>query len=78
MRYLNKIIFINSASISYADISIDGNVHFVEPRVWVKAQSSAQYCFFTMQINLNWGSKKASALLMNITFLMETPTSYMK
>lgn len=28
MRYLNKIIFINSANISYAEISVDGNVHF--------------------------------------------------
>lgn len=29
MRYLNKIIFINSASIKYSEISIDGNVHFI-------------------------------------------------
>lgn len=28
MRYLNKIIFINSANIPYAEISVDGNVHF--------------------------------------------------
>ncbi|MBO7557539.1 MAG: ATP-binding protein [Bacteroidaceae bacterium] len=28
MKYLNKIIFINSANIPYAEISIDGNVHF--------------------------------------------------
>ncbi|MDA8215344.1 MAG: hypothetical protein M0Z64_08725, partial [Nitrospiraceae bacterium] len=29
MRYLNKIIFINSASIKYSEIGIDGNVHFI-------------------------------------------------
>lgn len=29
MRYLNKIIFINSATISYAEIALDGNIHFV-------------------------------------------------
>lgn len=29
MRYLNKIIFINSAHITYAEISLDGNVHFI-------------------------------------------------
>src|SRR3990172_8357230 len=29
MRYLNKIIFINSASIKYYEIGIDGNVHFI-------------------------------------------------
>lgn len=28
MRYLNKIVFINSANISYAEINVDGNVHF--------------------------------------------------
>ena len=28
MKYLNKIIFINSANISYAEVSVDGNVHF--------------------------------------------------
>lgn len=28
MRYLNKIIFINSAKIKYTEVSIDGNVHF--------------------------------------------------
>lgn len=28
MKYLNKIIFINSANIAYAEISVDGNVHF--------------------------------------------------
>ncbi|MBK6836128.1 MAG: ATP-binding protein [Bacteroidetes bacterium] len=29
MRHLNKIIFINSATIQYQEISIDGNVHFI-------------------------------------------------
>lgn len=28
MNYLNKIIFINSANISYAEIAVNGNVHF--------------------------------------------------
>ncbi len=28
MKYLNKIIFINSANIPYEEISVDGNVHF--------------------------------------------------
>ena len=28
MKCLNKIIFINSANIPYAEISVDGNVHF--------------------------------------------------
>ncbi len=29
MRFLNKIIFINSASIPYAEIKLDGNIHFI-------------------------------------------------
>ena len=29
MRYLNKIVFINSAHIPYAEVKVDGNVHFV-------------------------------------------------
>lgn len=29
MRYLNKIIFINSAKVKYAEIELDGNVHLI-------------------------------------------------
>ncbi len=29
MRYLNKIVFINSATVKYAEIELDGNVHFI-------------------------------------------------
>lgn len=29
MRYLNKIIFINSAHVPYAEVKLDGNVHFI-------------------------------------------------
>ncbi len=29
MRYLNRILFINSANVKYAEIAIDGNVHFI-------------------------------------------------
>lgn len=29
MRYLNKIVFINSAHVPYAEIRLDGNVHFI-------------------------------------------------
>jgi hypothetical protein len=29
MRYLNKIVFINSAKIPYAEIQLDGNIHFI-------------------------------------------------
>lgn len=29
MRYLNKVVFINSASVQYAEIELDGNVHLI-------------------------------------------------
>lgn len=29
MRYLNRIIFINSATIRYSEVRLDGNVHFI-------------------------------------------------
>lgn len=29
MRYLNKITFINSASIKYSEVNLDGNIHFI-------------------------------------------------
>ena len=29
MRYLNKIVFINSASVQYTEIELDGNVHLI-------------------------------------------------
>ena len=29
MRHLNKIIFLNSAHIPYAEVKLDGNVHFI-------------------------------------------------
>jgi hypothetical protein len=29
MRYLNRIVFINSAAIRYSEINLDGNVHLI-------------------------------------------------
>ena len=29
MRYLNKVIFINSAQTKYAEVNLDDNVHFI-------------------------------------------------
>lgn len=29
MRALRKIIFVNSANIRYAEVKLDGNVHFI-------------------------------------------------
>ena len=29
MRYLNRVVFIQSAHVPYAEINLDGNVHFI-------------------------------------------------
>ena len=29
MRYFNKVIFLNSAHVPYAEVKLDGNVHFI-------------------------------------------------
>ena len=29
MRYLNKVVFVNSAHVPYAEVKVDGNVHFI-------------------------------------------------
>ena len=41
MRYLNKIIFINSAHVPYAEIKLDGNVHFIGSRRCIGSGSAA-------------------------------------
>lgn len=46
MRYLNKIIFINSAKISYAEILVDGNVHFIGTQGVGKSTALRAILFF--------------------------------
>ena len=46
MKYLNKIIFINSANIPYAEISVDGNVHFTGTQGVGKSTALRALLFF--------------------------------
>ena len=46
MRYLNKIDFINSARIQYAEIQIDGNVHFIGTQGVGKSTALRALLFF--------------------------------
>ena len=46
MRYLNKIVFINSARIQYAEIQIDGNVHFIGTQGVGKSTALRALLFF--------------------------------
>ncbi|MBK0380019.1 ATP-binding protein [Mucilaginibacter segetis] len=58
MRYLNKIVFINSAGISYADISIDGNVHFIGTQGVGKSTTLRAILFFYNADKLKLGIEK--------------------
>lgn len=78
MRYLNKIIFINSARIQYAEIQIDGNVHFIGTQEWGKVRRCVHYSSFTMPIRQSWAFQKRKRVLMNTIFRTSIHTLFMK
>lgn len=78
MRYLNKIVFINSASVQYAEIELDGNVHLIGTQGVEKARYFVQYYFFTMLIKPSLESRNKRKHLMITTFSIRTPTLFMK
>lgn len=58
MRYLNKIIFINSASIFYSEMNIDGNVHFIGTQGVGKSTTLRAILFFYNADKLKLGIEK--------------------
>lgn len=67
MRNLNRIIFINSANIPYADdIYLDGNVHFIGTQGVGKSTVLRSILFFTMQIHKSWESQLKNRAIQNI------------
>lgn len=58
MRYLNKIVFINSARIQYAEIQIDGNVHFIGTQGVGKSTALRALLFFYNADKLRLGISK--------------------
>ena len=48
MRYLSKIVFLNSAHIPYAEVKLDGNVHFIGTQ---GVRCFVLCSFFTMPIS---------------------------
>ena len=58
MRYLNKIVFINSAAINYAEINIDGNVHFIGTQGVGKSTTLRAILFFYNADKLKLGIEK--------------------
>lgn len=78
MKYLNKIIFINSANIPYAEISVDGNVHFTGTQGVGKSTVLRALLFSTMRINSIWVFNRGRNRLMNFIFASQTLIYFMK
>ena len=61
MRYLNKIIFLNSANIPYAEVLLDGNVHFAGTQGVGKSTVLRALLFFynadKMRLGIQQGQK---------------------
>lgn len=58
MRYLNKIVFINSAHVRYSEISLDGNVHFTGTQGVGKSTLLRALLFFYNADKLHLGIKQ--------------------
>lgn len=58
MRYLNRIYFINSAQIKYAEINLDGNVHFIGTQGVGKSTLLRAILFFYNADSLGLGISK--------------------
>ena len=58
MRYLNKVIFLNSAHIPYAEIRMDGNVHFIGTQGVGKSTLLRAILFFYNADKLHLGIPK--------------------
>lgn len=58
MRFLNRIVFINSAHIAYADIGIAGNVHFIGTQGVGKSTLLRAILFFYNADKLKLGIEK--------------------
>ena len=78
MRYLNKIIFINSARIQYAEIQIDGNVHFIGTQGVGKSTALRALLFFYNADKTKLAFQKRKRVLMNTIFRTSIHTLFMK
>jgi hypothetical protein len=58
MRYLNRVILINSANVKYAEVAIDGNVHFIGTQGVGKSTLLRAILFFYNADKLKLGIEK--------------------
>lgn len=74
MRYLNKIVFINSAKIRYAEINLDGNVHFIGTQGVGKSTLLRAILFFYNADTFGLGIPKQKATYTDYYF--KEPSAY--
>jgi len=75
MRYLNKIIFLNSAHIPYAEIKVDGNVHFAGTQGVGKSTIQRAILFFYNADKSRLGIPKEKKPFQ--AYYFEYPNSYL-
>ena len=68
MRYLNRIFFINSANVKYAEIAIDGNVHFIGTQGVGKSTLLRAILFFYNGDTLKLGIEKGKKIFADYYF----------
>ena len=76
MRYLNKIVFINSAHIPYAEIKLDGNVHFIGTQGVGKSTLLRAILFFYNVDKSKLGIKTQAGQKSYDEFYLPNPDSY--
>lgn len=76
MRYLSKIIFINSANIRYAEINLDGNVHFIGTQGVGKSTILRAILFFYNADKQRLGIKTQQGQKSFDEFYLAHPDSY--
>lgn len=74
MRFLNKIILINSANISYAEVNLDGNVHFTGTQGVGKSTILRALLFFYNADKQHLGIQQGQKPF--IEFYFKNPNSY--
>ena len=74
MRYLNKIIFLNSAHIPYAEVKLDGNVQFIGTQGVGKSTLLRALLFFYNADKLRLGIPKEKKSF--DAFYFPCPNSY--
>ena len=75
MKYLNKIIFVNSAHIRYSEVMLDGNVHFTGTQGVGKSTLLRAILFFYNADKMHLGIRQQGQKKFD-EFYLPKPTSY--